>query len=168
MATWKHSSLCALKGRLQRSRWNRKKRCIQLKGYFETQQKSVKNNHIVTQFHTQHTPVNKANQPKFWSVKKKKKKKEEKKKKSSKAISRSKWTPYRCLPCRGRGAYARSNIDLVNQKHRTKQNKTKKRKPKQESIYYKRSVEGFIVKNICCALLPATTSLKTPIIVKKI
>ena len=34
--------------------------------------------------------------------------------------------PYRCLPCRGRGAYARSNIDLVNQKHRTKQNKEKK------------------------------------------
>ena len=41
-----------------------------------------------------------------------------------------------------------------------------KRKPKQESIYYKRSGEGFIVKNIYCALLPATTSLKMPIVKK--
>ena len=48
----------------------------------------------------------------------------------------------------------------------TKQNKTKKRKPKQEFIYYKRSGEGFTVKNICCVLLPAATSLKMPIVKK--
>ena len=32
-------------------------------------------------------------------------------------------TPYRCLPCRGSRAYARSYIDLVTKKN-TKQNKT--------------------------------------------
>ena len=39
-------------------------------------------------------------------------------------------------------------------------NKTKQRKekPKQESIYYKRSGEGFIAKKIYCALLTVTAS----------
>ena len=55
------------------------------------------------------------------------------------------------------------DLTLILSTKNTEQNKTKKRKPKQESIYYKRSGEGFIVKNICCALLPATTSLKMPI-----
>ena len=60
------------------------------------------------------------------------------------------------------------DLTLILSTKNTEQNKTEKRKPKQESIYYTRSGEGFIVKNICCALLPATASLKTPIIVKKI
>ena len=58
------------------------------------------------------------------------------------------------------------DLTLILSTKNTEQNKTKKRKPKQESIYYKRSGEGFIVKNICCALLPATTSLKMPIVKK--
>ena len=70
----------------------------------------------------------------------------------------------RCLLCRGRGLM--QDLTLILSTKNTQQNKTKKRKPKQESIYYKRSGEGFIVKNICCALLPATTSLKMPIMKK--
>ena len=58
------------------------------------------------------------------------------------------------------------DLTLILSTKNTEQNKTKKRKPKQESIYYKRSGEGFIVKNICCALLPARTSLKMPIVKK--
>ena len=58
------------------------------------------------------------------------------------------------------------DLTLILSTKNTEQKKTKKRKPKQESIYYKRSGEGFIVKNICCALLPATTSLKMPIVKK--
>ena len=58
------------------------------------------------------------------------------------------------------------DLTLILSTKNTEQNKTKKRKPKQESIYYKRSGEGFIVKNICCALLPATTSLKMQIVKK--
>ena len=41
------------------------------------------------------------------------------------------------------------DLTLILSAKNTEQNKTKKRKPKQESIYYKRSGEGFIVKNIC-------------------
>ena len=59
------------------------------------------------------------------------------------------------------------DLTLILSTKNTGQNKTKKRKPKQESIDYKRrSGEGFIVKNTCCALLPATTSLKMPIVKK--
>ena len=56
------------------------------------------------------------------------------------------------------------DLTLILSTKNTEQNKTKKRKPKQESIYYKTSGEGFIVKNICCALLPETTSLKMLIV----
>ena len=47
------------------------------------------------------------------------------------------------------------DLTLILSTKNTEQNKRKKRKPKQESIYYKRSGEGFMVKNICCALVPA-------------
>ena len=53
---------------------------------------------------------------------------------------------------------------LSTNKHQTKQNKENKTQAR--IIYYKRSGEGFIVNNICCALLPATTSLKMPIVKK--
>ena len=57
---------------------------------------------------------------------------------------------------------------LSTKKHQTKsQKKTpKKTKPKQEFIFCKRRGEGFIVKNTCCALLPAKTSWKMPIVKK--
>ena len=58
------------------------------------------------------------------------------------------------------------DLTLILSTKNTEQNKTKKRKPKQESIYYKRSGEGFIAKNICCALLPTRTSLKMPMVKK--
>ena len=68
-----------------------------------------------------------------------------------------------CLVVAGR---LTQDLTLILSTKNTEQNKTKKRKSKQESIYYKRSGEGFIVKNICCAILPATTSLKMPIVKK--
>ena len=58
------------------------------------------------------------------------------------------------------------DLSLILSTKNTEQNKTKKRKPKQESIYYKRSGDGFIVQNICCVLLKAITSLKMPILKK--
>ena len=61
----------------------------------------------------------------------------------------------RCLSCHGSGAYARSNIDLVNYKN-TKQKKTNNKNPNKNSATAKVSGEGFIVKNICCVLLPAS------------
>ena len=64
------------------------------------------------------------------------------------------FSTYRCLICRSSGAYARSTIDLGNWKTLTKY----------EFICYKRSGEGFMVKNVCCVLLPATTSLNMPIV----
>ena len=51
------------------------------------------------------------------------------------------------------------DLTLILSTKITEQNKTKKRKPKQESIYYKRSGEGFIVKNICCALITASNNI---------
>ena len=49
--------------------------------------------------------------------------------------------------------------------HQTKQNKEKKTQARIH-LYYKRSGEGFIVKNICCAILPVKTPLKMPIVKK--
>ena len=63
----------------------------------------------------------------------------------------------------GGGEGLTQDLTLILLTKNTEQNKTKKRKPKQESIYYKRSGEGFIVKNICCGILP---SLKMPIVKK--
>ena len=58
-------------------------------------------------------------------------------------------------------------------KHQGKPSKTKTNKQKykknthtQEFIYCKVSGEGFIVKNVCYVLLPATTSLKMPFVKK--
>ena len=78
---------------------------------------------------------------------------------------KKKWLPhYWCLPCRGSGAYTRSNIDLVNQKapNKTKQKTGQKKTYKKQRNSSTANVggEGFIVKNIGCVLLPATTSLK--------
>ena len=55
-----------------------------------------------------------------------------------------------------------------HQTKQTKKKKTRKNSSKQEfkQEYYRRSGEGFIVKNICCTLLPATTSLKMPFVKK--
>ena len=64
-------------------------------------------------------------------------------------------SPYRGLPCHGCGAYARSTIDRVT-KLKTEKNKNK------NSSAANVSGEEFIVKNVGCVLLPATTSLKAP------
>ena len=59
------------------------------------------------------------------------------------------------------------DLTLILSTKNTKQNKTnKENKPKQKFMCYKRSGEGFIVKNICSAILPATTSLKMSIVKK--
>ena len=76
---------------------------------------------------------------------------------------------YRCLPCGGSGAYARSNTDLVNLKTPNKTKQTNK----QEFIYCKSKWRGihcdqymlcitvtasFMVKKICCVFDDLGTS----------
>ena len=52
------------------------------------------------------------------------------------------------------------DLTLILSTKNTEQNKTKKRKSKQESIYYKRSGEGFIVKNIMLCVTASNNILE--------
>ena len=52
-----------------------------------------------------------------------------KKKQKQKQTSR---TPYRCMPCRGSGAYTRSNIDLVNNYKKPENPQKTKKNPKKQ------------------------------------